>query len=314
VKTSDANESDRTAASYTSEKSTGLKADMILVDNRYYTETDGVQDAGTEDIVRFTSGFEAGDIINIYQKASGGGTWIEPYTVTDIDAEADSVSFLIGQLGTDAGRIYVTITKLNKTESARISVPFDSEPVTAPRSSSNVIVANNYESEAIITVLNVTPGQTETDYTSPRGQTAIASEVATGDTVMLMLNEGLLAAKGGKIYVSVKDETKLESSRTPVSYASEVTAKPVANNILVVNYPGVWNDTVTIIGLSAGDTVTVYDAPTGGAVLAKETVMGKGTTLTLITNLPDSAGTIYVSVTSVNKAESPRIAVKYHAA
>ncbi len=70
---------------------------------------------------------------------------------------------------------------------------------------------------------------------------------------------------------------------------------------------------MTIVGLIAGDTVTIYDAPSGGNILASETIDGKGTTITLSTNLSDNAGIIYLTVPG-GKAESKWVNVTFMAA
>jgi len=112
----------------------------------------------------------------------------------------------------------------------------------------------------------------------------------------------------------VKNPTALESTRKAVAYTSEITAAPKAGNVLVVNYPGTKYDTVTLVGLSAGDTVRIYRTANDPNPMAVETVDAKGTTIVLEADLLDAAGKIYVTVTSEGKLESPRTAVSYHAA
>ncbi len=305
-----ANESPRTIFTYESERSIAPAADTVDVINNYYrTDAGGVQVLGTEDSVT-VSELKANDIVRIY-KASGGTTMLcAPIPVND----PGSVTIPISQLGSKPGKIYVTITQLKKTESVRVGVAFDSEPVTAVPAVNDVVIENNYAAEDIVTVKNLTSGQIVTIYTSATGTTILDTATAVDSEKIFTLDVGALAAVGGKLYITVKDEVKLESLRTAQVYTSETTATPKASNILVVNYPGAAFDTVTITGLIPGDTVRIYSLAIGGTLLSTATVTEKGATFTLDTNLNDIAGTIFVTVTSDNKAESKRVMIKYDAA
>jgi hypothetical protein len=302
------NESARTAVSFTSEKTTAPTASSVTVVNRFYSVTGGVQDDGTEDSVT-VSGIEAGDIVKVYKAAGGTDTW-----AVSAPAAGESVTFEIPQLGTKAGKIFVTVTKTSKAESARTAVAFSSEPVTTAPTSASITVVNNYNDDDTVVVRNLAAGQTVTLYATQTGPAPLDTAVATGDTLTFSVDNGLLTAGGGKLFVTVKDPTKLESNRTMAAYTSEVSAPPKTGNILIVNNAGAAFDTITIVGLTPGDTVTVYDAATGGNELASETVASKGTTITLTTNLTDAANKVWVTITSPGKAESKRVVVAYQAA
>lgn len=300
------NEGPRRMVIYASEKTPTPDAKTVTIVNNYYIEGD----ITSYDLVSIP-GVVVGDKINIYKASGGISTWVDTVTITT-DGTADIV---IDQLGSKSGKIYITLTKEDKVESARIGVPFLSEPVTSALPASKIIVTNNYTMEDVVTVIGLVEDQIITVYTSTTGSTILANEtVKTGETeITFTLEDGVLAAGGGKIFVAVKNPTELESIRTAQIYTPETTTAPKASNILVVNYPGSAYDTITLVGLTSGDIVTVYDAATGGTEITRATVAEKGVTLTLTTNLPDSGGTIYVSVTNDNKAESKRTAVTYYA-
>lgn len=297
VESANKNESPRSVKVYESEKTAPPPNGTVTVQNNY---------EGTDDLINVT-GVQAGDVIKIYKAASGIDMWA---TTT---AAGDTVTIEVPQLGPAAGKIHVTITKENKAESKRAAVPYLSEPVTYMEGVT-ITIRNNYNSEDYVIVEGVADGQTVTLYTAAKGSGYLQSALMTGDTYTFALDDGILAAKGGKLYVSVKNPTALESTRKAVAYTSEITAAPKAGNVLVVNYPGTKYDTVTMIGLSAGDTVRIYRTANDPNPMAVETVDAKGTTIVLEADLLDAAGKIYVTVTNEGKLESPRTAVSYHAA
>ncbi len=307
------NESTRTAASYASEKSTSLSSASVTVTNNYYREAGGTQVSGTEDIVRI-SGVETGNVINIYKASTGTDRWVDAITVSEENIDNGSVTAEIGQLGTSAGKIYVTITKSSQAESKRTTVSYPKEPTTAALPASAITVTNNFNAEDTVVITGLAGGETVYIYSTSMSKSPIATTEVSGDTVAITLNDGILSSGNGRVYVSVKEEDKLESARTSQAYTSEVSEAPALSHILVVNNPGEADDTVTITGLTDGDTVTIYDLSTGGNVLAEETADGKSLTITLADKLPDAAGRIYVTVRSINKAESKRVSVSYLAA
>jgi hypothetical protein len=308
VASATAAESNRTMVSYASEKTTPIPAIDVIVVNNYYYETGGVQASESQDDVTIKDVLKD-DIITIYKAAAGTDMLLFPMTVT---ADGD-VQIHIGQLGTAAGKIYVAITSVNKTESPRTPVPYSAEPTTTALLPAAIMVQNNYQFDDTITITGIVPGQTVAIYTTQTGVPAIVTATPTVSTVKFTIDNGVLAAAGGKVYVTVTDPGKLESTRTPQSYTPETSSAPARSNIIVVNYSGSTMDTVTIIGLSPGDTVTVYTAGSGGDILAAETVTDKGTTMTLTARLKDAGGTIYITVTGAGKAESKRTPVTYDA-
>ncbi|OAB41852.1 hypothetical protein PBAT_20970, partial [Paenibacillus antarcticus] len=95
----------RTVKAYDSEiTNSAVAANIVVLNND-----------GTADIVRVT-GLEAGDVVNVYDVATGGGS-VGMATVAD---GKTSVNVTIDQLSVKAGKVYVTITKENKQESTRV--------------------------------------------------------------------------------------------------------------------------------------------------------------------------------------------------
>ncbi|WP_205730841.1 hypothetical protein [Bacillus tropicus] len=105
-------ESSRTAVKYTTEVSEALKANNIVVLNN----------DGEEDIVRVT-GLATGDVINVYDAVIEG----EKLGTATVGDKKTAVNIKIKQLGEQAGKVYVTVTKNNKLESARTAKDYIAE-------------------------------------------------------------------------------------------------------------------------------------------------------------------------------------------
>ncbi|KAA0800690.1 hypothetical protein DN406_04995 [Bacillus sp. BB56-3] len=106
-------ESARTAVKYESQVTVAPAVDTVKVANNK---------AGDADTVRVT-GLTAGDKVSVYneetvQEAIGTATVAENKT---------AVNVVIPQLGEVAGKIYVSVTKVNKDESKRVAINYIAE-------------------------------------------------------------------------------------------------------------------------------------------------------------------------------------------
>jgi hypothetical protein len=162
----------------------------------------------------------------------------------------------------------------------------------------------------------------------------------TGGTIYLSV-ENVDENKSEKIGVNYGAEpvlNMLNSSDVTVMNAepvsnmlnsSDVTvmnAEPVSNtlnpsDVTVINNIGTSNDSIVVNGLTSGDVIRIYDTANGGTELVSKTTYGPS--LEILANdlsreygyskdlLIQTGGIIYVSVDSLDKNESGRIAVKY---
>nr|WP_269481881.1 IMP dehydrogenase [Bacillus mycoides] len=112
VTKSNKDESSRTAVKYATEVSEALKANNIVVLNN----------DGEDDIVRVT-GLATGDVVNVYDAVTEGKK-LGTETVGD---KKTAVNVKIKQLGEQAGKVYVTVTKNNKLESVRTAKDYIAE-------------------------------------------------------------------------------------------------------------------------------------------------------------------------------------------
>jgi hypothetical protein len=289
-------ESARTPKAYTSETTLKPVSTNITVVNNYIGTDDKVTVAGLVD----------GDIVNVYNLATGG-TLLGSAT---IGVGQTAVTITVAQLGSIAGSVYVSVTNVNKLESLRTARAYVAEPTTTALLASAITVTNNKIGiDDKVVVIGLVEGDIIKVYTAATGGTVLGSAtVAIGQTSVTITvpQVGVLA---GSVYISVKKDGKLESARTPKAYTSETTLKPVSTNITVVNnYIGT-NDTVTVVGLVAGDIVNVYNVAIGGTLLGSATIGVGQTSVTIaVAQLGSIAGSVYVSVTNVNKLESLRTA------
>ncbi|KOS29404.1 IMP dehydrogenase [Bacillus anthracis] len=112
VQSKDQLESPRTAKKYDTQVSLAPAVKNIVILNN--------DDA--EYIVRVT-GLESGDVVKVYGEATGGEV-IEKETV---QGNKTAVNVKIPQLGIEAGKVYVTVTKPNKDESKRVGKDYIAE-------------------------------------------------------------------------------------------------------------------------------------------------------------------------------------------
>ncbi|MFB7003802.1 IMP dehydrogenase, partial [Bacillus cereus] len=105
-------ESARTAVKYESQVTVAPVAGNIVVLNN----------DGAADIVRVT-GLTAGDKVSVYNEE----TVEEAIGTATVAENKTAVNVVIPQLGEAAGKIYVSVTKVNKGESKRVAINYIAE-------------------------------------------------------------------------------------------------------------------------------------------------------------------------------------------
>jgi hypothetical protein len=176
--------------------------------------------APTPDTVTVT-GLNASDVIKVYDSATGGNLLGTATVVTGQTFATVSV----GNLGTGAGQVYVSVTSTGKTESTRTAAPYGAEqvPSTAPLAS-NITVTNNN----LVNVNGLTGGDTVKVYDSATGGNMLGSYTLAAGETFATVSVGNLGTGAGQIYVTVTSTGKTESTRTAVSFGSGAdTTAPV---------------------------------------------------------------------------------------
>jgi hypothetical protein len=295
-------ESDRTKSDYIAEPVTTAPAAGDITITNY---------AGMSDTIKVVN-LTAGNTIKVYAAAAGGtpvATAVAALNTTTATANA-------AQLGGTAGSAYVTVTSTGKLESPRVQVSYAAEVKSTALDVSVIATTNNTTGTSdTVKVTGLTAGDIIKVYkdgttTTSLGSAAVAA-VAAGATVTITQ----LGITSGSAYVTVTNKGDLESDRTKSDYIAEpVTSAPSSGNVVIANYSDV-QDVVTVKGVYSGDIVRVYNAPTGGTLLATSKAVSTGRT-TISFNIPQlgtAAGKIYYTITNAGKLESTRVECAFDA-
>ena len=265
--------------------------------------------AGVADTI-FVSGILEGDVIKVYDAASGGimlGTQTAGTSKTE-------VTVTIEQLGITAGDVYLTKTSKNKMESTRTKVSYPEEGKSTALKEENISINNNANASDVVTVEGLAANDIVAIYDSLKGGTLIGAGTVGTYATSVAINVDQLGNSAGSVFVTVTSEGSLESERTKVDYTAESgSIAPSADNVNIINNAGT-SDVVEIYGLVEGDTVKIYNSAKGGDLIGSSTVAANTFNTTInITQLGSSTGSIYVSTTSKSKAESGRVKADYAA-
>ena len=260
---------------------------------------------GSVDTVKVT-GLASGDIIKIYNAASGG-TVLGIATVSTYDS---SVNISIDQLGTVAGKIYVTLTSVNENESKRTEVSYVGETKSDAPSIDNITVVNNYLSASTVEVTGLEEDDIVNIYDAETAGTLLGTDTVDKYNTEVTVSISQLSASGGTVYVTVTGTGESESARTAVTYSAKSTSTaPTVSYITIKNNADV-SDTITVKNITTGTVIKVYSASANGDLLGTATSTGTNVTVT-IDQLGIEAGKVYISATSTGKIESSRTEVAY---
>ena len=246
------------------------------------------------------SGTQKGDTIKIYDKSSGGKL------LASQKSNGSSVTLSIKQLGTKAGKVYVSNTKSDYLESSRTAVTFNAEPSVALKTS-QIKITNNRAKNDVIKVSGVKKGDTIKVYDKSSGGKLLVSKKTTGTSVELAVKQ--LSQKSGSIYVSTTNSGLLESSRTKVAYKAESSPSLKASQVTIKNNKKK-SDAITVKSIKKGDVIKVYSKSSGGKLLVSKKSGGTSVTLS-VKQLGTKAGSVYVSVTNSGLLESSRVKKSY---
>ena len=179
-------------------------------------------------------------------------------------------------------------------------------------SSGDITITNNVGKTDTVNVNNLSVGDTVKVYTAASGGKAIGSAKVSSNRSDVTVIISQLGKSDGTVYVTVTSVGESESSRTPADYDAEpISDSPMVDNIIVTNNVGK-SDTVYATGLSAGDTIKVYNAPSSGKLMGSAKVASNKDSVTAtISSLGSTGGSVYVTITSIGQNESGRTEVEY---
>lgn len=291
-------ESKRTKSDYSDEGKSEAPDDKNITINN---------NSGSADTVKVT-GLTAGDVVRVYSSETGGKL-LGSATVSTYSSEA-TVS--IDQLGTTAGKVFVTVSGINKTESKRISADYAAEPVSGKLDSTRITVINNSGIADTVRVMGLTPGDVVKVYSQEAGGNLLGSATVAASSTEATVEIAQLGTVEGKVYVTVTSINRSEGERADASYkAEEASTNPDPAKVLVANNYGIAS-TITVGGLKDNDVVSIYSAEVGGTLLGKGTVATYSSEVTIsVSQLSDAGGDVYITVTTPGKLESTRVKFTY---
>ncbi len=289
-------ESGRTQISYPSEE----VSDSLAVGNIKVINNSGMADTIT------VTGLSENDVVKIYNAPTGGSR------LAMATANPDTLKAVINisQLGTDSGSIYVTVTKFGKSESNRTEVTYEAESAAAL--DTDISIINNAGMPDTITVNHLSENDVIKAYDAASGGNLLGSATVPYGSTSATITVTQLTSAAGKVYISVTNYGRAESSLTKAQYISEQsTIAPYIGDIYILNNADI-NDTITVYNLTTGDVVKVYDQATGGNLLGYASVANNKTEATVsVEDLGSGSGVVYVSVITKGKTESTRTQVSY---
>ncbi len=255
-------------------------------------------------------GLFVADVVKVYNAATGGfllGT-------ATVGANSFQTTVTIPQLGTSAGKIYVSVTRKDSTESNRVTVSYEAEGKTEKIDADSVTVTNNSGLADTVYIASLAPQDAVKIYSAATGGRIISTLTVPNGKYDATLTIPQLGISAGNIFITVKSLGMLESDRVQVSYDKEELSDRIdVNSVDITNNCGK-ADTILIDGLEAGDVIKVYPDLTSRKIINTATVQANRTSTTLtIGQLGASAGKVYITRMSRGRLEGPRVAVNYDA-
>lgn len=301
VTTKGRTESGRIRAYYTAESvSDGLLEGNITVTNN---------PSGKADVVHVT-GLNAGDVIKVYNAATAGSL----LGSGKVSSSGTEVDVSITQLGTEAGSIYLSVTSADRNESSRIKADYSAETKSDGLDKDDITVTNLVAGTAdTILVTGLNPNDVVKVYDSASGGTCLGtSTVKTGETYVILTVQQLGCSEGS-VYVTVTSPNKIESDRVKADYTAETVTSAVNKDYVTIANKSGAPDTIEVTNLNEGDIIKVYDSAIAGKLLGTATVETYGTYATVtVTQLGTGSGSVFITLTSVGKLESPRTKVDFN--
>jgi hypothetical protein len=291
-------ESSRTPVQYLAEAQTSPPSNITVNNNALVSST------------VIVGGLSAGNLVKVYDSQTGGNL----LGSGTVPANSTQVTVTVKQLAVAGGYVYVSVTSTDDSESTRTSQSYSGQAQSIPTNSDNVTINNNVGAADTIKVTGLSVGDVVTVYDSATGGNILCTGTVPASSAQVTMTVNQLLTATNNVYISVTSVSKLESTRCTVGIPAQIPSiEPALADVTVVNNAGSAS-TVTVTGLLSNDVVNVYDAGTGGNLLGTATVATYGTqAIVSIAQLSNTAGNVYVSVTSKDDMESARQTVPFSA-
>lgn len=252
-------------------------------------------------------GVDPGNLIKVYDAAKNGRV-LQYGTVARNKID---ITFNIEQLGTEAGSVYVSVISKGNTESSRVRADYEAEVRAEAPAAENVLITNNAQEADVIVISGLEAKSIVKVYNAAVGGKTLGTR-ASSSGADVTFKVAQLGTEAGSVYVTVSSKDKLESNRTKVNYDAEFASETLSVDNVVINNNANKSDTIYINYLSAGDLVKVYRDAAGNKILGRVKVSASKYDATItVPQLGTGAGSVYISVTSDEYAESKRVKVDY---
>jgi hypothetical protein len=266
--------------------------------------------SGTNDHI-IVSGLQAGDVLKVYASEKAA----VPLTQVTVAAGSDTADASVPQLGVGEGSVYMTITSPPLQESVRVVKQYRSEPITAAPSPSTIVVTNEpVGTDDRIELSGLTAGDVVKVYADASSTTVIGTATADSSSTLVKVVVPQLGRQAGYVFVTVTSSLRGESRRVIKAFAAELASgAPDRSQIQIHNAVGN-EDTITVNGLQAGDTVKVYADDISVVAIGSAIATDDASSVVVHAALPGTGyGLVYVTVTHKQEEESARTAKIYPA-
>lgn len=287
VKKSESSESEVTKINYAAEKLPSIPTKNITITN-FYNAKDQIA----------LKGLTKGNTYTIYRDESLKNKLIS-FTAT-----TKSKKLTINQLGTNAGVVYVVVSKSGYQSSKPTKVSYSKEKLVE-LSSKNLTVTNNSSNDTI-SFKGLTKGNNYTIFQDAKLKKKITSFKATDTTKTITVKQ--IGQKAGNIFVVVSKSPYLQSEATKVSFLAERTPALSSNNVVITNTKK--QDTITLFGLKKGTTYIIYKNAKMKTKLTSFKASTETKTIT-VKQLGVKEGKLYISAQSPGLRPSLLTTVNY---
>ncbi len=306
------------------EGANGLKSDTYtsvdyapkspLVGNVTVTNNPG-NTPGSDTVAIPVSVLSDGETVNVYSDPDcAAGHLLGTSAVSSSDV---SIHLTLKSTG---GSVYIVITGANGLKSSVLTVPYSAQdtakftqPVNLEWNATTFGLATwDSVTDALNYTVNLYKGTVDSN-------NLVDTYTDVTDHQINLADKIISTGAGSYLFTVTANPTDIDlfSSSDPKSVAGALTceqrAKPDIATISVANNTGS-NDTVTVSGLLAGDSVYVYNDSTCATLLGSSSVLaspGNATVTLTGTQLKSYGDTVYVKVKNVIKALSDYTSVAY---
>jgi hypothetical protein len=256
-------------------------------------------------------GLQPGDLMQIYATEQAS----IPLAQASVASGSNSADAVLPQLGTGEGMVFITVTRPPLQESARVSKRYQQEPVTVSPAPGTINITNEAAgTDDRIELNGLLTGDLVKVYSSADSSVPLATTSVTAGSAKAVVTIPQLGKDAGFVYITLSSTSQGESQRVVKAYAAELaSAAAESSDIRIRNAVGP-NDTVTVFGLKANDTVQLYADEASTLPMGSATVEAGAVSAVVQTSLRGTGdGVIYITVTRSQEEESRRVAKIYPA-